>query len=258
VLRELAGDFIIYYCIPDSDPRCRVEGRPEIAGFAYLGGHDVYFCGGLVSQDPDFIVETLLHEALHAKAPGIPDGPYQNDPDFPGVDPVDNCDAYTGLVSDIAEGVLGVPQPPMREAFGSLFTESCGLDMEGIRMTTELRGFLPGDDSLPREAQNCLNFFLEEWVEFEPEGPSALHVVGHTDGRTPGEGAPNLGERRALAVRDFLLRSLETFGITAPEEVRFVNYGDSRPYTRSHTPRGNALNRRVSIEVIRLTPRQSD
>ncbi|MDH3691645.1 MAG: OmpA family protein [Gammaproteobacteria bacterium] len=73
-----------------------------------------------------------------------------------------------------------------------------------------------------------------------------IEIAGHTDSIGTDEYNQALGERRAIAVRDYLVK----IGLKAS---RFVvkSYGESKPVATNETKEGRAQNRRV--ELIDLT-----
>ena len=75
----------------------------------------------------------------------------------------------------------------------------------------------------------------------------AVRVVGHTDSEGDAEENRSLSQRRAQAVRDFLVRQ---YGIEA-RLVTTEGYGESRPIASNDTAAGRRLNRRVEIYVRR-------
>ena len=81
-----------------------------------------------------------------------------------------------------------------------------------------------------------------EWLRLFPE--IALVIEGHADERGTREYNLALGERRANAVREYLI----TQGI-GPSRLRTISYGKERPYALGHNDEAWALNRR-SVSVI--------
>jgi OOP family OmpA-OmpF porin len=78
------------------------------------------------------------------------------------------------------------------------------------------------------------------------ENPQARAVIGgHTDSTGPAEYNQGLSERRANAVRDYLIQK----GIAA-ERIEAVGYGMTAPLVSNLTPEGRAVNRRVDITVV--------
>lgn len=79
------------------------------------------------------------------------------------------------------------------------------------------------------------------WLDLYPG--LRLVIEGHCDERGTREYNLALGERRANAVREYLI----THGI-APSRLRTISYGKERPYALGHDDEAWALNRRaVSI-----------
>ena len=81
-----------------------------------------------------------------------------------------------------------------------------------------------------------------EWLRLFPE--IALVLEGHADERGTREYNLALGERRANAVREYLI----TQGI-GPARLRTISYGKERPYALGHNEEAWALNRR-SVSVV--------
>jgi peptidoglycan-associated lipoprotein len=86
---------------------------------------------------------------------------------------------------------------------------------------------------------------LERQAAWLSQWPSAtIMIEGHCDERGTREYNLALGERRANAVREYLI----TQGI-APSRLRTISYGKERPYALGHNEEAWALNRR-SVSVI--------
>jgi uncharacterized repeat protein (TIGR01451 family) len=87
---------------------------------------------------------------------------------------------------------------------------------------------------------------LRELAEVLQEYPDLrVRIEGHTDAVGTESYNQRLSERRALAVRDFLVG----LGI-APERLEWVGYGESRPIASNDTPAGRAKNRRTEFPVL--------
>lgn len=67
-------------------------------------------------------------------------------------------------------------------------------------------------------------------------------VQGHTDSTASADYNQKLSEARARAVRDYFIRQ----GI-APERIRAIGFGETRPAASNDTLEGRALNRRVEL-----------
>ncbi|KIE58539.1 membrane protein [Methylacidiphilum kamchatkense Kam1] len=85
---------------------------------------------------------------------------------------------------------------------------------------------------------------IAQWMNDHP-GDSIL-LAGHCDERGTEEYNRGLGERRAIAVREYLVG----LGV-APERIHTISYGKDRPAAIGHTEADYAKNRRVEIGEIR-------
>jgi len=73
---------------------------------------------------------------------------------------------------------------------------------------------------------------------------SVVHIVGHTDNVGPADYNQRLSQRRAEAVKQFLVQQ----GISG-ERIRAEGRGESDPRATNETASGRQLNRRVEIYV---------
>jgi outer membrane protein OmpA-like peptidoglycan-associated protein len=88
---------------------------------------------------------------------------------------------------------------------------------------------------------------VSDWFKANPG--HSLFLAGHADKRGTPEYNRALGERRALAVREYLA------GLGLPADVLFTNsYGSDRPAIDGDTEEAFAKNRRVEIGVIVQKP----
>jgi len=84
---------------------------------------------------------------------------------------------------------------------------------------------------------------VSEWAKANPG--RSLFLAGHADKRGTPEYNRALGERRALAVREYLV------GLGLPAASLYTNsYGSDRPAVDGDTEEAFAKNRRVEIGVI--------
>ena len=74
-----------------------------------------------------------------------------------------------------------------------------------------------------------------------------LRVEGHCDERGTEEYNRALGERRALAIRDFIIRS----GKIAPNRVTTTSFGEDKPAELGHAEDAWAKNRRGEIVLLK-------
>jgi peptidoglycan-associated lipoprotein len=88
---------------------------------------------------------------------------------------------------------------------------------------------------------------VAEWLKGNPG--RSLFLAGHADKRGTPEYNRALGERRALAVREYLV------GLGLPAASLYTNsYGSDRPAVEGDTEEAYAKNRRVEIGVIQQKP----
>jgi len=84
---------------------------------------------------------------------------------------------------------------------------------------------------------------VSDWLKANPG--HSLFLAGHADKRGTPEYNRALGERRALAVREYLV------GLGLPAASLFTNsYGSDRPAVEGDTEEAYAKNRRVEIGVM--------
>ena len=84
---------------------------------------------------------------------------------------------------------------------------------------------------------------LEAHSQYLAENPgAAVTLEGHTDERGTREYNLALGERRAVAVRQFM----SLLGASG-QQLRTLSYGEERPAATGHNEEAWALNRRVEI-----------
>ena len=88
---------------------------------------------------------------------------------------------------------------------------------------------------------------VSQWFKANPG--HRLFLAGHADKRGTPEYNRALGERRALAVREYLV------GLGLPAQALFTNsYGSDRPAVDGDTEEAFAKNRRVEIGVVMQQP----
>ena len=115
------------------------------------------------------------------------------------------------------------------------------LRAEKIKFMYEDVYFKKGRYSLSSEAQEILKR-KATWLIQNPD----LNVIieGHTNNRGSKEYNFALGDRRAGAVKSFLIRQ----GVKSPRLIA-VSYGNERPIDKSKTEKGREKNRRVHFVV---------
>jgi outer membrane protein OmpA-like peptidoglycan-associated protein len=102
--------------------------------------------------------------------------------------------------------------------------------------------FTSGKADLLPTAQVKLNDIANALTQQDPD--STMVIEGHTDSQGAAEFNQQLSQRRAEAVRNYLVSR----GI-ADDRVKAEGFGPSRPVADNATPEGRANNRRVEIVV---------
>jgi len=88
---------------------------------------------------------------------------------------------------------------------------------------------------------------LEKAVEFVKRHPGRkIAIEGHTDTVGTPQYNQGLSERRAAAVKEYLLKH----GVSSGERITTVGYGESRPVADNATASGRFENRRVEVTVL--------
>jgi len=88
---------------------------------------------------------------------------------------------------------------------------------------------------------------LQKAVRFIRKYPGAkIRLEGHTDSIATEEYNQRLSERRADAVRDYLVKE----GACAAANTTTVGYGETRPVASNDTEEGRAQNRRVEVLIL--------
>ena len=99
------------------------------------------------------------------------------------------------------------------------------------------------DSSTIPGAERAKLAHVAEWMKANPG--HSLFLAGHADKRGTPEYNRALGERRALAVREYLA------GLGLPAASLFTNsYGSDRPAVQGDSEEAYAKNRRVQIGVV--------
>lgn len=104
--------------------------------------------------------------------------------------------------------------------------------------------FRSGSAVIPPEAYALLDRVLDVMRLF-PDRP--MRIEGHTDSIGSEDYNQKLSERRAMAVRDYLLQRL---GEAGARTIEAIGYGESRPIANNETAEGRRKNRRIDIVFI--------
>ncbi len=108
--------------------------------------------------------------------------------------------------------------------------------LDGITFATGKSEITPQSENTLRKALKTLQTYSDISVE----------ISGHTDNVGSDASNQKLSERRANAVRDWLIRE----GIS-PDRITAVGYGESQPTATNDTPEGRQKNRRIEFKRIK-------
>jgi outer membrane protein OmpA-like peptidoglycan-associated protein len=104
--------------------------------------------------------------------------------------------------------------------------------------------FTPGSDEIMPGSFFVLDALGETMTSF---GNTYLRVEGNTDSTGPAAVNLTLSERRAVAVRSYIL---QTFPNIQPARFQTIGRGSSNPVASNTTETGRQLNRRTDIKVV--------
>jgi peptidoglycan-associated lipoprotein len=152
------------------------------------------------------------------------------------------------------------PEPAVVEDDTSIVEEDVSEPVTETLVSEEVSTELPEDLAL-LNARGYLEdvFFETDRFDLSPEARGILAknsnwmltypsveilVEGHCDERNTREYNLALGERRANAVRDYLM----SLGVD-PYRVRTISYGEERPFAMGHTEEAWRLNRRSHFVI---------
>jgi outer membrane protein OmpA-like peptidoglycan-associated protein len=108
--------------------------------------------------------------------------------------------------------------------------------LKAMRFPVGKSVILPENDALLGKVQKAIRTF---------DNPRVI-VEGHTDATGPDEVNKRLSQKRADAVRDYLIASH-----TLPSDsISAVGYGADRPLASNATAAGRAINRRIDVIII--------
>jgi OOP family OmpA-OmpF porin len=209
-------------------------------------------CGAMIDSDGDGVSD------CEDKCPGTPAGvevdangcPIDSDGD--GVpDYLDKCPGTPAGVEVDADGCPldsdgdGVPdyldKCPGTPAGAPVDENGCQID-ETIVISAEAVLFAFDSDTV----SDSFKAALDEEIPHLRDNPKVVSIVveGHTDSTGPAAYNQGLSERRANAVRDYLVAE----GVEA-EKITTVGKGEEEPVADNSTAEGRALNRRVELDV---------
>ncbi len=158
----------------------------------------------------------------------------------------DNGADYTHMGQDESAGGANLPGDKIDNGGISEGERPPGInpdkDVNYSTLASDTVYFAFDSSTVPAAERTKLNE-VAAWFKNNPG--HSLFLAGHTDVRGTPEYNRALGERRALAVREYLA------GLGLPASSLFTNsYGADRPAVQGDTEAAYARNRRVEVGVI--------
>lgn len=210
--------------IVDANDKCPNE--PE----DFDGDQDTDGCPDLVKDsDNDGLPDNLDRCPLQAE-------------DIDGYQDDDGC-------PDLDNDLDGIPDvndkcPTQPETFNGIEDDDGCPDAREIGKQFVLRGinFESGRADLTPDSHTVLDQVIASMNAY-PE--AKLEVRGHTDSQGPASFNLELSQRRAEAVRQYLIK-----GGIDPGRLTAVGIGEEEPMTTNATPEGRALNRRIEFRRL--------
>lgn len=204
---------------PEVKARWDDAGRDDFIDYIAMLGFQISWGGAAPAPAP---VAAPISEPAPAPAPApAPVAAAPADTDRDGVlDPSDRCpDTPRGVAVDSS----GCTQQ------GEITLAGVGFETNSATLTSESRAVLD-----PVAAN------LQKYSQLQ------IELQGHTDSSGSDQYNLDLSQRRADAVREYLLAQ----GVSASQVVA-QGYGESQPIADNSTPQGRAQNRRVVMKVLR-------
>ncbi len=208
----------------DEDDQCREEAE-DADGFEDDDG----------CPDPDNDGDEVLDAT--DQCPAEPE-------DMDGFEDDDGCPEPDNDADEIPDAEDACPnEPGMLEDRGCPPAEVKATRTDSQIEITSKVSFENKSDVLLEESFDVLNqvaFILKRAPEV-----TKVEVAGHTDTKGSTRSNQELSERRANAVRDYLVGR----GIAA-ERLTAVGYGESQPLEKGSSAEANAKNRRVEFKIV--------
>ncbi len=187
-----------------------------------------------------FFLVACAKKEIPTGAPPMAPSPqpvYQKEEEVPPTPPAEVKEEAAGELPSFSEEALEAPSEEWVEAHRR------ELELYG-RSTRPLKAIFFDFDSF--EIREDMKERLLEDARYLLEHPELkVELQGNCDERGSSEYNLALGERRALAVKRYLVN----LGV-APERLTTVSFGEERPLDPGHNERAWALNRRVDLVVI--------
>jgi outer membrane protein OmpA-like peptidoglycan-associated protein len=148
----------------------------------------------------------------------------------------------TGVLAPDTTSVPALVTPRVFESVVDVVEVERAILETGLLRTVSILFSTNSAELLPASvpALNSLGYVLEKYPDLQ------LEIAGHTDSSGPEEYNLQLSERRAEAVRDYLVSNFSV----EPGRLVARGYGEIRPLEKESTATGRALNRRVEFTVL--------
>lgn len=117
---------------------------------------------------------------------------------------------------------------------------------EGLRVSFSSQFLFAPGQALLGSGSNKILDQLVELLSAYPSNPVLME--GHTDGTGNSDFNLRLSQRRAEAIRDYLIKK----GGYEASRFRVVGYGATRPIADNATKAGRARNRRVEVTILKM------
>lgn len=180
------------------------------------------------------LLSTLALAVGLACAPKAPPAQTSTGPAFPGaIDPAAAPSSGSGTATRV------LPPPPPLSNPGAVTGTPLPASLDAFNDNSPLKPvfFLYDSDTLDDEARRVLS---DNAAVLKQNGSWTITVEGHCDERGTAEYNLALGDRRALAARDYLI----SLGVPA-DRLQTVSYGKEFPFDPGHQESAWSLNRRA-------------
>jgi outer membrane protein OmpA-like peptidoglycan-associated protein len=157
---------------------------------------------------------------------------------------VAELESRLGVVSESRED-LARRQQAFRSVSQQFTSDEAQVIRDGDRLIIRLISLnFPSGDAVIQPRNFALLSKLQSVLEDFPG--SRFIVEGHTDSRGTEENNQSLSDRRAVAVRQYLLSNMRG----QRPAVEAIGYGETSPVANNETEAGRAQNRRIDIVIV--------
>lgn len=201
----------------------------------------------LEADTPAGAVVDKSGRALDTDGDTVPDG-IDIEPDTPNGAKVDSSGAAIDTDEDgVPDGIDEEPDTPygtLVDKHGrGLIKHEVSFLSEGLLRVTDIQ-FEPGSSVIQPESYHAIDEIGQLLIKY----PSIqIQIEGHTDALGDNRLNLKLSRERAIAVREYLLK---TFSEIDNKRLRAVGFGSDRPIAPNSTFNGRQANRRVEFVII--------